>query len=127
FSASRLNRAYAVYERGQMTAYRHLVENVQDAVMRFASDGSVLFTSSSASKLFGCQRYELSGTGVLDRVHVLDRPAYMTAFASANRDGKSRTVEVRMRRDDPNEPSRVPEFIWVEVALSPVPDEDGQD
>jgi cell cycle sensor histidine kinase DivJ len=127
FSASRLNRAYAVYERGQMTAYRHLVENVQDAVMRFATDGSVLFTSNSASKLFGCQRYELSGSGVLDRVHVLDRPAYMTAFAAANRDGKSRTVEVRMRRDDLNEPSRVPEFIWVEVALSPIPDEDGQD
>jgi cell cycle sensor histidine kinase DivJ len=127
FSASRLNRAFAVYERGQMNAYRHLVENVQDAVMRFGNDGSVLFASNSASKLFGCQRYLLSGSGVLDRVHVLDRPAYMTAFSVANRDGKSRTVEVRMRRDDPNEPSRVPEFIWVEVALSPVPDEGAQE
>jgi cell cycle sensor histidine kinase DivJ len=74
YSASRLNSAFAVYERGQMNAYRHLVENVQDAVMRFASDGSVLFTSKSAEKLFGCQRYELSGSGMIDRIHVLDRP-----------------------------------------------------
>ena len=122
FSASRLNSAFAVYERGQVNAYRHLVENVQDAVMRFGSDGAVLFTSKSAEKLFGCYRYELSGSGLIDRIHVLDRPAYMTAFSEANHDGKSRTVEVRMRRDDPTEPARVPQFAWVEVALTPIVD-----
>jgi cell cycle sensor histidine kinase DivJ len=122
FSASRLNSAFAVYERGQMNAYRHLVENVQDAVMRFASDGSVLFTSKSSEKLFGCQRYELSGSGLVDRIHVLDRPIYMTAFSEANHDGRSRTIEVRMRRDDPKEPARIPQFVWVEVALTPVLD-----
>ncbi|OJX19189.1 MAG: hypothetical protein BGO82_03905 [Devosia sp. 67-54] len=122
YATSRLNTAFAVYERGQMNAYRHLVENVQDAVMRFSADGSVLFTSRSAEKLFGCQRYELGGSGVLERVHVLDRPAYMTAFADANRDGRTRMVEVRMRRDDPAEPSRIPQFIWVEISMTPVID-----
>ncbi|RYE11208.1 MAG: PAS domain-containing sensor histidine kinase [Hyphomicrobiales bacterium] len=122
FTASRLNTAYAVYERGQMNAYRHLVENVQDAVMRFGSDGQVVFTSKSAEKLFGCQRYELSGSGLIERIHVLDRPAYMTAFSEANHDGKSRTVEIRMRRDDPTEPARVPQFVWVEISLTPVVD-----
>jgi len=122
YSASRLNSAFAVYERGQMNAYRHLVENVQDAVMRFASDGSVLFTSKSSEKLLGCQRYELSGSGMIDRIHVLDRPTYMTAFAEANRDGNTRSIEVRMRRDNPDEPARVPQFIWVEVGLTPVID-----
>jgi len=122
YSASRLNSAFAVYERGQVNAYRHLVENVQDAVMRFASDGSVLFTSKSSEKLFGCQRYELSGSGMIDRIHVLDRPTYMTAFAEANRDGKTRAIEVRMRRDNPDEPARIPQFIWVEVSLTPVID-----
>lgn len=122
YATSRLNTAFAVYERGQMNAYRHLVENVQDAVMRFSADGSVLFTSRSAERLFGCQRYELGGSGVLERVHVLDRPAYMTAFADANRDGRTRMVEVRMRRDDPAEPSRIPQFIWVEISMTPVID-----
>lgn len=127
FSASRLNSAFAVYERGQMNAYRHLVENVRDAVMRFASDGSVLFTSKSAEKLFGCHRYELSGSGLIDRIHVLDRPTYMTAFSEANHDGKSRTIEVRMRRDDPAEPSRIPVFAWVEIALTPVIDAEARE
>ncbi|MBL8596300.1 MAG: PAS domain-containing sensor histidine kinase [Devosia sp.] len=127
FTASRLNSAFAVYERGQMIAYRHLVENVQDAVMRFASDGSVIFTSKSAEKLFGCARYELSGNGLIERIHVLDRPTYMTAFSGANHEGRSRTVEVRMRRDDPMQPARIPEFAWVEVGLTPVVDEEARE
>ena len=121
-TANRLNSAFEVYEKAQINAYRHLIEHVQDAVMRFASDGSMLFVSRSAEKLFGCQRYELAGSGLLDRIHVLDRPGYLTAFASANRDGAARRVEVRMRRDDPT--STAPAFIWVEVGLSPVVDPD---
>ncbi len=124
-TAGKVSSAFSVYERGQINAYRHLVENVQDAVMRFGSDGAVLFTSRSAERLFGCRRYELSGNGVIERVHVLDRPAYMTAFAAANRDGKARTVEVRMRRDDPE--ARIPTFVWVEVALTPVVDTEAED
>ncbi|MEO8758083.1 MAG: PAS domain-containing sensor histidine kinase [Devosia sp.] len=127
FSASRLNTAFAVYERGQVNAYKHLVENVQDAVMRFGSDGSVLFTSKSAEKLFGCHRYELAGTGLLDRIHVLDRPIYMTAFSEANHAGGGRIVEVRMRRDDPAAPARIPQFVWVEVSLTPVLDAEVKD
>src|SRR5437868_13867513 len=105
-----------------MSAYRHLVENVQDAVMRFTGDGTVLFTSRSAEKLFGCHRYELPGSGLVDRIHVLDRPTYMTAFSEANHAGAGRVVEVRMRRDEPSEPARIPQFIWVEVSLTPVID-----
>lgn len=120
FSAHRLNSAFEVYERGQVNAYRHLIENVQDAVMRFGTDGGVLFTSKSAEKLFGCHRYELSGQGLVERVHILDRPNFMTAFAEANQDGKARTIEVRMRRDDPVAPAQVPHYFWLEIALSPV-------
>jgi cell cycle sensor histidine kinase DivJ len=123
-SANRLNTVFEVYDKGQISAYKHLIEHVQDAVMRFAADGTVLFASRSAEKLFHCHRYELTGSGLIDRMHVLDRPGYMTAFSEANRDGKSRTVEVRMRRDEPVETSSVPQFIWVEVALSPVNDDD---
>ena len=121
-TAARLSSAFAVYERSQMSAYRHLVENVQDAVMRFTGDGTVLFTSRSAENLFGCHRYELSGSGLIDRIHVLDRPTYMKSFSDASHDGKSRTIEVRMRRDEPAEPARVPQFIWIEIALTPVVD-----
>ncbi len=64
FSANRLNSVFEVYERAQISAYGTSIEHVQDAVMRFSSDGAVLFTSKSAEKLFGCHRYELSGSGL---------------------------------------------------------------
>lgn len=121
-SANRLNTVFEVYERAQINAYRHLIENVQDAVMRFGADGGLLFASRSSETLFGCRRYELSGTGIVDRMHVMDRPTYLTAFAAANRDGKARTVEVRMRRDDPGAPATVAQYAWIEIALSPVID-----
>jgi cell cycle sensor histidine kinase DivJ len=123
FSGHRLEGGFEVYERGQVNAYRHLIENVQDAVLRFGSAGAVLFASKSAEKLFGCQRYELSGQGLFERLHILDRPQFMTAFAEANCDGKARTIEVRIRRDDPKMPSQVPVYFWLEMALSPVIDD----
>jgi cell cycle sensor histidine kinase DivJ len=126
-SANRMNAGFEIYEKAQINAYRHLIEHVQDAVMRFSGDGSLLFASRSSEKLFGCRRYELSGTGMLERIHVLDRPAYLTAFADANRDGNSRRVEIRMRHDEPDAPATAAQFVWVEVALSPVIDPDAHE
>jgi two-component system, cell cycle sensor histidine kinase DivJ len=126
FSANRMNSVFEVFEKGQINAYRHLIEHVQDAVMRFGSDGSVLFVSRSAEKLFGCRRFELTGSGLVERIHVMDRPSYMTAFAEANSDGATRRVEIRMRHDDA-EGGAVPKFIWVEASLSPVVDADSEE
>jgi len=121
YSANRMNSVFEVYEKGQINAYKHLIEHVQDAVMRFGSDGSVLFVSRSAEKLFGCRRFELTGSGLIERIHVMDRPAYMTAFAEANSDGETRRVEIRMRHDA-LDAGAAPAFIWVEASLSPVVD-----
>ena len=127
YTANRLNTVFEVYEKAQINAYRHLIEHVQDAVMRFSSEGDLLFSSRSSETLFGCRRFELSGGGLVERIHVLDRPAYMTAFADANRDGRVRTIEVRMRRDDPTAPATAPRFFWIEIALSPVLDPEAGD
>jgi cell cycle sensor histidine kinase DivJ len=121
-SANRMNSAFEVYEKAQINAYKHLIEHVQDAVIRFSPEGGVLFTSRSSEKLFGCRRYELSGSGLVDRIHVLDKPIFMTAFADANQGGKARIIEIRMRRDDPTVSARAVQFVWVEVGLSPVID-----
>ena len=125
-AANRLNSAFEVYEKGQINAYRHLIEHMQDAVMRFGTDGAVLFVSRSAERLFGCRRFELTGPGLLERIHLLDRPAYLTAFAEASADGQTRRVEIRMRRDEADRPAH-PKFVWVEVSLSPVIDPEQTD
>ncbi|MFD1252768.1 Histidine protein kinase DivJ [Devosia equisanguinis] len=126
-SAHCIATAYEVHDRAQISAYRHLIEHVHDAVVRFASDGHILLTSRSSETLFGCPRYQLSSGGLLERVHVLDRPNYMTAFADANQGSRSRTIEVRMRRDDPRATGNVPQFIWVEISLSPILDGESSD
>ncbi|WP_170848364.1 PAS domain-containing sensor histidine kinase [Devosia sp. YR412] len=121
-TANRINAGYEVYDKSQMTAYRHLIEHVQDGVIRFSSEGEILLASRSSETLFGCRRYELSTMALSERIHVADRPAYLTAFADANIDGRTRTLEVRMRQDDPRGARNVPRFIWVEISLSPVLD-----
>jgi len=118
--ATRLGSAFEVHDASQINAYRHLIEHVQDAVMRFSAEGEVLFTSNSSERLFGCRRYELSRGGLGERIHVLDRPAYLTAFADANQGGVARTIDVRMRKDDPEGQARAPHYIWVEIAFSPI-------
>ena len=115
-----INAAFVVQDKAQVSAYRHLFEHVQDAVLRYSSEGELLFASRSAETLLGCPRYQVQGTALAERVHVLDRPLYMTAFADANMSGKNRTVEVRMRRDDETSSRNIPMFIWVEVRFSPV-------
>lgn len=121
-TANRINMAYEVYDKAQVTAYRHLIEHVRDGVIRFSSAGEVLLASRSSEQLFGCQRYELTAESLGERVHVLDRPAYLSAFADASQGGRLRTIEVRMRQDDPRAGARIPLFVWTEVSFSPVID-----
>ncbi len=116
--ASRLAAAIAVVERDQHHGYKHLLEHLQDAVLRFAPSGEVTYASHATEKLLGCRRFELTANGLGERVHVLDRPAYLTAFAEASGDGKTRRIDIRMRRDDAT--VAAPQYVWVEVSLSPV-------
>lgn len=61
---------------------------------------------------------------MFDRVHVADRPAYLTALSEAARSGDERSVEFRLRRDPAHgaEQGRVPaaEFIWIEMRCRPI-------
>jgi cell cycle sensor histidine kinase DivJ len=43
-------------DKAQVSAYRHLIEHVQDAVMRFSSNGDeCCMASRSSEALFGCR------------------------------------------------------------------------
>lgn len=118
-----INAGYVVHDKAQVTAYRHLVEHIQDTVICFSLEGEILSASRSAEALFGCPRYQLSSATLGERLHVMDRPAYLTAFADANQGGRNRTIEVRMRRDDPHAGGMAPQFIWVEVRFAPIASE----
>ena len=79
--------------------YRLLARNMTDVITRHGRDGELLFVSPAAQSLFGCGIGELQGQGLFDRVHVADRPAYLTALGDTAALGESRSVEFRVRRD----------------------------
>jgi len=118
--ARKMSNSVEAFERSQIETYRHLIEQQQNAIIRISPAGEVIFVSPTVETLFGGARYDLQGSGIVDRIHVQDRPAYMTAFADANENGSARHVELRMRRDRPGQDGGIPQFVWVEISLTPV-------
>ncbi len=101
--------------------YRLLARNMTDVITRHRRNGDVLFVSPAAEPLLNAKVSDLLGCGLFERVHVADRPAYLTALADAAALGEVRSVEFRVRRDAP-EPGgrRSPAFIWIEMRCRPL-------
>ena len=78
--------------------YRLLARNMTDVITRHGRNGAVLFVSPAAEPLFGVATSALAGHGLFERVHVADRPAYLTALADAAARGEDRALEFRIRR-----------------------------
>jgi two-component system, cell cycle sensor histidine kinase DivJ len=72
--------------------------------------------------MLGTPVARLMGHGLFDRVHVADRPAYLTALSDAARGGEARSVEFRLRRENPRggERAHPVDFIWVEMRCRPL-------
>jgi two-component system, cell cycle sensor histidine kinase DivJ len=100
--------------------YRLLARNMTDVITRHGSNGAVLFVSPAAETLFGVKVAELHGHKLFDRVHVADRPAYLTALADAAALSEARSVEFRVRREDDANPKSGVQFIWVEMRCRPL-------
>jgi len=89
-----------------------------DLITRHGRGGAVLLASPAAEPIFGVRPRDLMGSGLLDRVHVADRPAYLTALADAASLHESRSAEFRARRG-PLE-GGTPRFIWLEMRCHPL-------
>jgi cell cycle sensor histidine kinase DivJ len=94
--------------------YRLLACNMTDVITRHGGNGAVLFVSPAAEPLFGAPVRELLGHRLFDRIHVADRPAYLTSLADSASFGEGRSVEFRVRCDQ-SEPTAVPAYIWIEM------------
>ena len=107
--------------------YQFLARNITEAITRHSENGAVLFAAPTAEQLFGVPARELLGHGLFDRVHVGDRPAYLTALSDAAALGEARAVEFRVRREHPDRTRRqTPSFIWVEMRCRPLDDIAGE-
>jgi cell cycle sensor histidine kinase DivJ len=104
--------------------YRLLARNMSDVISRHHRNGVVQFISPAAETMLGTPAPRLLGHGLFDRVHVADRPAYLTALSDAARGGEARSVEFRLRRDAPRGRERGQngqvDFVWVEMRCRPL-------
>jgi len=124
FGAESLARTSVALLYVEEDRYRLLARNMSDVITRHRRNGAVQFISPAVEAMLGTPVSRLLGHGLFDRVHVADRPAYLTALSDAARGGEVRSVEFRLRRESPRGPARGQngqvDFIWVEMRCRPL-------
>lgn len=123
FGAESLARTSVALLSREEERYRLLARNMSDVISRHQRNGAVQFISQAAEAMLGMPVPQLLGHGLFDRVHVADRPAYLTALSDAAR-GDVRSVEFRLRRDptgsERGQGNYQVDFIWVEMRCRPL-------
>ncbi|HVX75873.1 MAG TPA: ATP-binding protein [Bradyrhizobium sp.] len=123
FAAESLARTSASLLNVEEDRYRLLARNMSDVISRHRRNGAVEFISPAAETMLGTPVPRLLGHGLFDRVHVADRPAYLTALSDAARGSAERSVEFRLRLDIPraeNNKNHSSDFIWIEMRCRPL-------
>ena len=124
FGAESLARVSVSLLNVEEDRYHLLARNMSDVISRHRRNGAVQFISPAAEMMLGTPATRLLGHGLFDRVHVADRPAYLTALSDAARDGEARSVEFRLKRDAARGGERgqnnTGDFIWVEMRCRPL-------
>ncbi len=103
--------------------YRLLAENATDMITRHDEKGRVVFASPAAQQLIGEVAQKVTGDGLFERVHVADRPAYLTALSRSLANNEPMAVEFRVRRAGPTEAAR---YVWVEMRCRPLQGSGGE-
>jgi cell cycle sensor histidine kinase DivJ len=109
---------------------RLIAGDMTDVITRHGEGGQVLFASSNAQAALGVPAGpagDLVGHGLLERIHLADRPVYLNALAAAAADTDGRisgpeigpsTVEFRLHHS-PAASGEAQRFIWVEMRCRP--------
>jgi cell cycle sensor histidine kinase DivJ len=120
FAAEMLGSTSRSLLDAEESRYRLLARNMGDVISRHRRNGAVEFISPAAQTLFGSPVNQLLAHGLFDRVHVTDRPAYLTALADVARGAGERDVEFRVRRGDGEARHQPSAFIWIEMRCRPL-------
>ncbi|VUD70592.1 PAS domain-containing sensor histidine kinase [Methylobacterium symbioticum] len=78
---------------------RLLLSAIDDLVTWHDANGRVLEAASSAARFVGVQADRLRGHGLLERIHVADRPAFLQAISNVAANGQPATLQFRLHLD----------------------------
>jgi two-component system, cell cycle sensor histidine kinase DivJ len=101
---------------------RSLLEAIDDLVTWHDRNGHVVNASAAAAKLLGVAPASLTGRGLLSRVHVSDRPAFLKAISDAALGDHPVAVEYRLHVGAGENSARV---VWVETRAHRIETHDG--
>ncbi len=77
-----------------------LEETLPAVILRLDDGGQVHQVSGQLHRIFGLSGEELHGSGFLDRIHVSDKVAYLSALADLRRGASVEEIQLRLRLPD---------------------------
>lgn len=98
------------------------LESLVGAIVRYDHSGKPLHISGAAAGLFNVQAYELTGSGLLEKIHVQDRPHYAKAISDLLSKGGRTGLELRVRAG-----GNTAAYKWVELSIATTERFDGSD
>jgi cell cycle sensor histidine kinase DivJ len=124
-----------VYDRSEQEIrlgeqrYRLLAENATDMITRHNAKGQVLFASIASEQIMGEPAQVLMGSGMFERVHVADKPAYLNALSQCLELNKSISVEFRVKKGKETKDTADESdsgYSWAEMRCRPVSRDEGE-
>jgi len=100
--------------------YRLMADHATDLITVHDEHGMVTFVSPAATSIIGDDPESLLGAGMLQYIHVSDRPTYMTGLSNCCHNDSNVNFEFRLRRK--NSDTGQTDFVWVEMRCQAVRD-----
>ncbi len=100
--------------------YRLMADHATDLITVHDELGMVTFVSPAATSIIGGGPESLLGPGMLQHIHVSDRPTYMTGLSNCCHNKNNVNFEFRLKRTDLE--SGQTDFVWVEMRCQAVRD-----
>lgn len=92
-----------------------LLDHVGDLVTWHDASGAVVFANDAARSLAGAEPRDLHGRGLLNRVHVADRPLFLKALSDAAHGAGAATACFRTLFVPLGEQDQRPVSLWLEL------------
>jgi two-component system, cell cycle sensor histidine kinase DivJ len=92
---------------------------IGDVITGHDKNGNVMFVSASAKTLLGLPTRKVIGKGLLESIHVMDRPTFLKALSDAQRGFNLVKVELRLHSGFTNTDNAAygehPQLLWIEM------------
>ena len=96
--------------------YRAVYDTLGDLIVHQDRNGAAEFVSPNCYELFGLPSADLMGRGLLDHIHVADRPAFLKAISDAAASPRTIVASLRLRAVSvPSKTGYEPSFRWIEM------------